>query len=243
MGFFKSSNPVLSDKILDSDWTSVSTSRMTIQGTINKTLLFIIATMIFGAIGWKFAGAIPRSLFLVGALVGAGIGFMTYRKPEIAMYSGFAYSALFGILVGAISHMFEYGYPGIVLQSLTLTIATAFAMLFMYKARIIKVTEKFRSIIMIATAGIGIFYLIAIGLGFFGISIPLIHGNGMMGIGFSLFVVGLASMNLLLDFDFIEKGSERGLPKHMEWYGAFGLIVTLIWLYIEILRLLSKLKD
>ncbi len=243
MGFFKSSNPVLSDSILDSEWTNVSVSTMSVQGTIYKTLLFVITTMFFAAIGWVNAMHIPNTLMLVGCLVGAGIGFVTYRKPELAMYTGFAYSALFGVLVGVMSQSYAILFPGIILQALVLTAATTFAMLFLYTARIIKVTEKFKSIIMTATMGIGIFYLIAIGLGFFGIQIPLIHSNGIMGIGFSLFVVALAAMNLLLDFDFIEKGSARGLPKHMEWYGAFGLIVTLIWLYIEILRLLSKLKD
>jgi uncharacterized YccA/Bax inhibitor family protein len=245
MALFQSSNPVLGDSILDKDYADVGAARMTVQGTINKTLMFLFTTIIAGSIGWSLAakGAISTPVLIIGALGSMVLGFMTYRKPEIAKYTGFAYSGLFGIVVGAVSLMYEFAFPGIVIQALILTAGTASAMLFLYTSGIIKVTEKFRSIIIMATAGIMMFYFVAMLLSLMGIQIPLLHSNGPMGIIFSLAVTVLAALNLLLDFDFIEKGSAQGLPKHMEWYGAFGLIVTLVWLYLELLRLLSKLKD
>ena len=132
---------------------------------------------------------------------------------------------------------------GIVMQAVVLTFATAFAMLALYAFRVIRVTEKLRSIVIAATGGIMLFYLVAFVLGMFGVGVPLIHSSGTMGIAFSVFVVGLAAFNLLLDFDIIERGAKTGAPKWMEWFGGFALIVTLVWLYIEILRLLSKLQD
>ena len=137
----------------------------------------------------------------------------------------------------------ELQYPGIVFQAITLTFGTLFALLAAYKSGMIKATENFKLGITAATGGIFFIYLISMVMGFFGVHIPLIHESGLIGIGFSLFVVVIAALNLVLDFDFIEQGAERGAPKYMEWYGAFGLLVTLVWLYIEILRLLSKLRS
>jgi uncharacterized YccA/Bax inhibitor family protein len=152
------------------------------------------------------------------------------------------YAVLEGLFLGGISAIFEMSYPGIVIQAVALTFGTLFCLLAAYKSRLIKVTENFKLGIVAATGAICLIYLVSIIMGFFGASIPMIHSSGPLGIGFSLFVVTIAALNLVLDFDFIERGSEMGAPKYMEWYGAFGLVVTLVWLYIEILRLLSKLR-
>jgi len=139
--------------------------------------------------------------------------------------------------------MFEKSYPGIVIQAVGLTFGVLFCLLLAYKSRLIKVTVNFRLGVVAATGGIAVFYLVSMALGFFGVQIPFIHNSGPLGIGFSLFVVTIASLNLVMDFDFIERGAKCRAPKYMEWYGAFGLIVTLVWLYLEILRLLSKLRS
>lgn len=245
MSLFKSSNPVLGDKVLDRDYVIVNEGNMTVSGAINKTLIFLAILMASASFGYSMMlnGSFPLGAMYAGIFIAVGLAFFAYFKPEYIMYIGSAYCIVEGAVVGGLSAFYSILYPGIILQALVLTVAVLAGMLFLYKAKIIKVTEKFKSIIIMATAGIAIFYLIALILGMFGISIPLLHSNGPMGIGFSLFVTALAAMNLLLDFDFIEKGASRGLPKHMEWYGAFGLIITLVWLYLEILRLLSKLRD
>lgn len=162
------------------------------------------------------------------------------RKP----YNTLAISIPLG--VGAISAYYNFAFaeqaPGIVINAVGLTFGTAIAMYLLYSFKIIKATAKFRAIVVTATAGIAVFYLIAWVLSFFGISIPFLHEGSALGIGFSVFVVALAALNLILDFDMIEKGAELGAPKYMEWYGAFGLLVTIVWLYLEILRLLSKIS-
>jgi uncharacterized YccA/Bax inhibitor family protein len=151
------------------------------------------------------------------------------------------YAVLEGLAIGGISAFFEARFPGIVIQAVALTFGTLLCLLLVYKARIIKVTAHFRLGVVAATGGIALIYFITIVLGFFGIRMPYIHDSGIIGIGFSLFVVTIAALNLVLDFDFIEKGAASGAPKFMEWYAAFGLVVTLIWLYLEILRLLAKI--
>ena len=241
----KSSNPVLGDGVLDKDFIITTEGTMTVNGAVNKTFIFVMILMAAATFGYNLAlsNTLPMPLLFGGVFVAIGLAFGAFFKPKYAMYFGAGYCLVEGVVVGAISAFYGVLYPGIIVQALILTGAVLAAMLFLYKAKIIKVTERFRSIIMMATAGIMIFYLVALGLGMFGIQIPLLHSNGPMGIGFSLIVTVLAALNLLLDFDFIEKGAEKGLPKYMEWYGAFGLIVTLVWLYLEILRLLSKLKD
>ena len=146
-------------------------------------------------------------------------------------------------MLGGISAMFELQFPGIVIQAVGLTFGTLLALLVAYSTGVIKATENFKLGVTAATGGIFIVYMVTFVLRFFGIEVSFIHGNGLMGIGFSLFVVVIAALNLVLDFDFIEQGVEKGAPKYMEWYGAFGLMVTLIWLYLEILRLLAKLQS
>jgi len=165
-------------------------------------------------------------------------------KPTWAPYLAPAYGLLEGLFIGGISAIvndaFSKKYPGIVMQAVGLTFGVAIAMFLLYNFRVIKATEKFRSVIFTATAGIGIFYLITIVLGWFHISVPFMYDSSLLGIGISLFVIAIAALNLILDFDMIEKGAEQGAPKFMEWYGAFGLMVTLVWLYLEILRLLMR---
>jgi uncharacterized YccA/Bax inhibitor family protein len=168
-------------------------------------------------------------------------------KKEWSPFLAPAYALLEGLFLGAVSAMYNNAFanvaPGIVMNAVGLTLGTAFAMYFLYANGIIKVTEKFRSVLILATAGIAVFYLITLILGFFNIRFDFLSQGSLIGIGFSLVVVVIAALNLLLDFDMIEQGSAAGAPKYMEWYGAFGLMVTLVWLYLEILRLLSKISS
>ena len=168
---------------------------------------------------------------------------ITVFKKTAAPITAPIYAAIEGILLGMLSAFYEMQFPGLVFQAILLTFGTLFALLMAYRSGVIKATENFKLGVFAATGGIGLIYLTTFILSFFGLSIPYIHGSGTIGILFSLFVVVIAALNLVLDFDFIERGAERGAPKYMEWYAAFGLLVTLIWLYIEMLRLLSKLRS
>ena len=168
---------------------------------------------------------------------------VTVFKQTLAPYTTPIYAALEGVALGGISVVFEARYPGIVSQAVFLTFGTLGALLMAYRSGVVKATENFKLGVVAATGGIALLYFLSFILGFFGMSVPLIHSSGTFGILFSLFVVVIAALNLVLDFDFIEKGVERGAPKHMEWYGAFGLLVTLVWLYLEILHLLAKLQS
>lgn len=180
---------------------------------------------------------------MVGLIGGMIVAFVTIFKKTWAPVTAPLYAVLEGFALGGISAMLEATYEGIVIQAVALTFGTAGCLLIAYKSGVIKATENFRLGVVAATGGVMLIYLATYILGFFGIAIPYIHENGLIGIGFSLVVVVIAALNLVLDFDFIEKGAEHGAPKYMEWYAAFGLMVTLIWLYIEILRLLSKLNS
>ena len=178
-----------------------------------------------------------------GAIGGLIVAIVTAFKKEWSPVTAPIYAVLEGLFLGGISATFEARWPGIVVQAVALTFGTLFCLLMAYKSRIIKVTENLRLGIFAATGAIAVFYLVTIVLSFFKIQVPFVFGSGPIGIIFSLVVVVIAALNLVLDFDFIEKGAEHGAPKYMEWYGAFALMVTLIWLYLEILRLLSKVRD
>ncbi len=167
---------------------------------------------------------------------------VTIFKKEWSPVTSPIYALLEGLALGGISAAIDLRYPGIAIQAVGLTFGTLFVLLLAYRSGLIQVTQKFRLGIIAATGGIMLFYLLEMVLGFFGIRFMAINGSGPIGIAFSLFVVAIAALNLVLDFDFIEKGVQFGAPKYMEWYGAFGIIVTLVWLYLEILRLLSKLR-
>ena len=237
--FGRSGNPVFGDKFNQSQGF-VGSERMTLDGTVNKTGILLGLCFIGAIISWN----IPNPFFIVGgALVGFGLAIYTSFVPRNAGITAPIYAFVEGLFLGGVSLMFEVQYPGIAIQAIGLTFGTLASLLFFYKSGLIKPTENFRLMIFSATFGIMILYLVSIVMSFFGSGIGFIHSNGIFGIGFSLFVVSIAALNLVLDFDFIEQGSENSLPKFMEWYGAFSLMVTLIWLYLEILRLLAKLRS
>ena len=237
--FGRSGNPVFGNKFNQSQGF-VGSERMTLDGTVNKTGILLGLCFIGAIISWN----IPNPIFIIGgALVGFGLAIYTSFVPRNAGITAPIYAFVEGLFLGGISLMFETEYPGIAIQAIGLTFGTLASLLFFYKSGLIKPTQNFRLMIFSATFGIMILYLVSIVMSFFGSGIGFIHSNGIFGIGFSLFVVCIAALNLVLDFDFIEQGSENSLPKFMEWYGAFSLMVTLIWLYLEILRLLAKLRS
>ncbi len=221
----------------------------TVQGTMGKTAL-LLAILSFTAL-WSWnaigSGQLPPAMIIGAAIGGFVVALITIFKPTVAPITAPIYAALEGVFLGALSQIVEMRYhvkaPGIALQAVGLTTGVTFVMLFIYATGLVRVTDKLRAGIMMATGALALFYLVTMLLSFFGVAMPLVFSATPMGIGFSLFVVGLASFNLLLDFDFIEQAARSAAPKYMEWYGAFGLMVTLVWLYIEILRLLSKLAD
>ena len=254
MALMKTSNPALSENAFR-DVAGVRygggidvTSRMTLNGTVNKTGILLLCSIATAAWTWSrflatrdFAEVSP--LLLVGALGGFVVALVTIFKKEWSPVTAPVYALLEGLVLGGLSALLDLRYPGIAMQAVALTFGTLFVMLFLYRSRIIAVTQKFRIGIIAATGGIMVFYLVEMLLGFFGIHFATINGAGPIGIAFSLFVVAIAALNLVLDFDFIERGVNYGAPKFMEWYGAFGIMVTLVWLYLEILRLLSKMRS
>ena len=237
--FNSSSNPVLSEKSFRSE-TGVVGETMTVRGAVQKSFLLAALLVVVGV--WAFSNASPL-LIGVGAIGGLIAVLVAVFKKEWSPFLAPVYAVLEGLVLGAVTAIYAQAYDGIVFNAITLTIAILLAMLFLYQTRIIKVTEKFRSGVIMATMGIFLVYLLNFVLGFFGVNLPFLHSGGIMGIGISLFIVGIASLNLLLDFDMFEKGEQYGAPKYMEWFAALGLMVTLVWLYLEILRLLSKLRD
>ena len=219
--------------------TVENTNLMTLDGAVNKTGILLALCFSGAFVGWNFpALAIPC------ALLGFVLAMVTiFRSPEKVASTAPFYAIAQGIFLGGVTMMLEGMYPGIAVQALGLTFGITVSLLFCYKSGLIKPTENFKLMIVSATAGIAILYLVSFIMSMFGSPISFIHSNGLMGIGFSVFVVGIAALNLVLDFDFIEEGAEVGLPKYMEWYGAFSLMVTLVWLYLEILRLLAKIAS
>ncbi len=218
---------------------------MTVSGTVNKTALALLLLFITASFVWNQATAgAPVGLWIgVGVIGGLITALITVFKRTWAPITTPAYAALEGLALGGISAMFEANYPGIVSQAVFLTFGTLGGLLLAYRSGLIKATENFKLGIVAATGGIFFVYMIGFILSLFGSGIPLIHSSGTFGILFSVFVVVIAALNLVLDFDFIEEGAEQGAPKYMEWYATFGLMVTLIWLYLEILRLLAKLQS
>lgn len=237
-------NPILNDRFTQAEGV-INGQVMTINGTLDKTFLLFLCALLPAAYTWNqfMSGFTDKAYMLmtVGAIVGfifALIVAFTRNKYLTPLYA-----VCEGLFLGGISAVFNVQYPGIVIQAVLGTFASMFTMLGLYRIGVIKCTDKFRSIIFIATISVAVLYLIQWIGSFFHYSIPAIFGSGTIGIGFSVIVVAIAALNLILDFDFIEKGAQAMLPKDYEWYGAFGLMVTLVWLYIEILRLLAKLRD
>ena len=234
--FGRSGNPAFQSHFNTNQ--NVVGATMTLEGTVNKTGILLAL-----CVGGAFFGWNAPALALPAIIIGFVIALFTIFRPKNSPYTAPGYAAIEGVALGAITMVFESQYPGIGIQAIGLTFGILASLLFCYKSGIIKPTENFRLMIFSATMGIALLYLISFIMSFFGNSIGFIHSNGLFGIGFSLFVVGIAALNLVLDFDFIEEGSEAGLPKYMEWYGAFSLMVTLVWLYLEILRLLAKIRS
>lgn len=249
----RSGNPALKDTtFLDLGSGTVvrrDGDAMTLAGTVNKTGLLLLlcvltATFAWSQISFTAAGPVGAGPYLWGGAIGGLVlALVTAFKKEWSPVTAPMYALVEGFFLGAISAMYNHRFEGIVLQAVMLTIGTLFALLFAYRSGLIRATENFKLGVAAATGGIALLYLVTMGLGMFGINVPYIHESGLIGIGFSLFVVVIAAMNLVLDFDFIETGVEQNAPKYMEWYGAFGLMVTLVWLYVEFLRLLSKLQS
>jgi uncharacterized YccA/Bax inhibitor family protein len=249
----RSGNPALKEStfldLASGEVIRGASSAMTLNGTVNKTGLLLLLSVITAAFAWSQieftpegpVGAMPY--LLGGAIGGLVFALVTTFKKEWAPVTAPLYALVEGLFLGAISAIYNARFEGIVLQAVLLTFGTLFALLFAYRSGLIRATENFKLGVVAATGGIALVYLASIVLGFFDIRIPMIHESGIVGIGFSLFVVVIAALNLVLDFDFIETGVEHGAPKYMEWYGAFGLMVTLVWLYVEFLRLLSKLQS
>ena len=243
----RTANPALNSKTFTGiAGISDLSQSMTIQGTVNKTLLMLILVLIPAAWTWHlfFNSGNPQVVmpWLFGGTIGGFIvALVTIFKKQWAVVTAPLYSVLEGLAIGGISALAEAEFPGIVIQAVSLTFGTLFCLLLVYKSGLIKATENFKLGVVAATGGIALIYITSLVLGFFGIRMPYIHENGIIGIGISVFIVIIAALNLVLDFDFIESGASSGAPKFMEWYAAFGLMVTLIWLYLEMLRLLAKI--
>lgn len=248
----RSGNPVLgqntfldagSGRVIDSGDTT-----MTVNGTVNKTGMLLALVLLSASYTWSLyqgpqsAGAL-LPFMMTGAIGGFIVAMITVFKKQWAPVTAPIYALLEGLLLGGLSAMFEARFPGIVMQAVGLTFGTLAALLFAYRSGLIRATENFKLGVVAATGGIFLVYVVDLAMSYFGHPVGFIHSSGTMGILFSAFVVVIAALNLVLDFDFIEQGAAAGAPKHMEWFGAFALIVTLVWLYLELLRLLSKLQS
>jgi uncharacterized YccA/Bax inhibitor family protein len=241
----RTSNPALNPDVFDRIESRTGTT-MTVQGAVQKTAVLLVLLIVGGAFSWESVRNNPPQGALlagVGAIGGLIFAFVTCFKQSWAPVTAPIYAVLEGLFLGAISAYLETRFKGIVFQGMTATVGVLASMLVAYQSGMIRVTQKFRMGVVAATGAIFLVYLVGMIMSFFGTSIPYIHQSGWFGIGFSLLVVGVAALNLVLDFDFIEKGAGVGAPKFMEWYAAFGLMVTLVWLYIELIRLLAKLRD
>jgi uncharacterized YccA/Bax inhibitor family protein len=251
MAIFKTSNPAFSDKVFQKSMEvyDIDALKMTERGTLNKFFLLSLLVIASASVTWSayFQGANVFPWMLIGGIGGFIIALILIFNPSKASFLAPVYALLEGVFVGGASavynHAFDKTAPGIVFQAVVLTFGTVIAMFLLYRFKIIKVTDRFRSIVFTATLGVMLFYVIAFILRLCHIDIPFLHEGSTMGILFSLLVIGLASMNLILNFDRIEQGVAMGAPKYMEWYGAFGLIMVIIWLYLEILNLLAKLNS
>jgi len=242
----RTANPALNDQVFEAiPYYDSTVKTMTLQGTVNRTA--VLLGLVTASASWTwyvFSTGGNFAPYLLGGLVGGFVlALITIFKKTAAPVTAPLYAVAEGLLLGGVSAAFEQQFPGIVFQAVFLTFGTLAALLIAYTSRLIKPSENFKLGIVAATGGICLFYLIALILGFFGLNVPLLHSSGPLGIAFSVFIVIIAALNLVLDFDFIENGAAAGAPKYMEWYAAFGLLVTLVWLYLEILRLLAKLQQ
>lgn len=244
---FRSSNPALNAETFSDLATAPREDRMTLAGTVNRTAVLLAITVGTAALTWntfvRSGFEAIRPWMWAGVWGGLAVALTTVIRPTWSAVTAPLYTLLEGIALGGISAAMERAFPGIVIQAVCLTFGTLGVLLAAYRTGWIRPTENFKLGVAAATGGVAVVYLISLGLRLFGREIPLIHESGMVGIGFSLFTVTIAALNLVLDFDFIESGVRQRAPRYMEWYGAFGLMVTLIWLYLEILRLLAKSRS
>ena len=255
MPLMKTSNPALGENtfrgIAEARFGGAidASARMTLSGTVHKTGMLLVCAFATAVWTWYRFLQSGGSMASVGPmLVLGGIGgficaMVTIFKKEWSPVTAPIYALLEGLVLGGLSAIFELRYPGIAMQAVGLTFGTLFVLLLAYSSGMIKVTNKLRLGIVAATGGIMVFYLLEMLLGFFGVRFLAVNGSGTIGILFSLFIVAIAALNLVLDFDFIERGVNYGSPKYMEWYGAFGIMVTLVWLYLEMLNLLTKMRS
>jgi len=238
MGKMKSSNPAFNNKLLTNQYDTayVDQATMSVAGAIHKTGFLALILVGSAAYAWHVASPLLLWIGIIGGLIAA---FTTIFKPSWSLITAPVYAGLEGLFIGTISVMYAELYSGIIPKAVLLTLAILVTMLITYRFKIIKVTAKFKAGLIMATGGVFLFYCTTMLLSFFGVNTSMFFFGGLLSIGISLVVIVIASLNLILDFDFIEKGAERGLPRYFEWYGAFGIMVTLVWLYMEILRLLS----
>ncbi len=253
MDLSKTSNPVFKERVFQRGYTSAS-DVMTVNGTVNKTALMLLLVIASAVFTWnKFfnvsvvspeQGMAAVAPWLITGVIGGFItAIITSFRPQSSGITAPIYAVFEGLFLGGISAVLEMQFSGIVMRAVALTLAVFTAMLFFYRSGIIKVTQKFMMGVFAATAGIALVYFVSFIAGLFGANLGFLYGNSNFSIIFSLVVVGIAALNLVLDFSFIERASASGAPKYMEWYGAFGLMVTLVWLYLEILRLLAKISS
>ncbi|PIW61911.1 MAG: hypothetical protein COW13_02945 [Candidatus Omnitrophica bacterium CG12_big_fil_rev_8_21_14_0_65_50_5] len=257
----ESSNPIFNSKVLSQGYAADPAGTMTVNGAVNKSFILLALLLLPAFWAWgKVAGlysaaseeammaqaAVIKQLFgwsIAASIGGLVIAVVLAFKKQWAPVLAPVYALTQGFVIGGLSAYYEVQFSGIVMNAAGLTIATLLCLLSVYKMGWIKVTRGFALGMMIAVGAIALIYIVDIIASLFGHPMPMIHSNGPVAIGFSLVVVGIAAFSLILDFDFFERGAQAGLPKYMEWYAAFGLMVTLIWLYLEILRLLSKLRS
>ena len=242
----RSGNPSLKKEAFEKFDTVGSGQTMTIQGTVNKTLILMLLLLVTFVYSWNQFVSNPGSvlpLILIGAIGGLIVALITIFVPKVSPFTAPLYALLEGLFLGAISAQYEAQYGGIVFQAVLLTMGVLFSLLFAYKSGFIKVTQNFRMGVVAATGAIFLVYVFSFIGSFFGFNIPHLHEATPIGIAISVVIVIIAALNLVLDFDYIENASAGRVPKYFEWYGAFGLLITLVWLYLEILRLLSKLRS
>lgn len=249
MELFKSGNPTLKEKYFQDSLVVDQSEVMTERGTLNKFGLLFLLLMATSIFTWNafYQGKNILPWIIGSAIVGLILALIISFTPRWASYLVPVYGLVEGVFVGGISAYYNYAFaeqaPGIIMQAVGLTFGVVIAMYLLYRFRIIKATKRFKAIVFTATAGIAVFYLIGWIMRMFGMQMPFIHESTTLGIGISLVIVAIAALNLILDFDMIENGVAMGAPKYMEWYGAFGLLVTIVWLYLEILRLLAKITE
>jgi uncharacterized YccA/Bax inhibitor family protein len=242
----RTSNPALKENTFTGNRAAAGQAAMTLEGTATKSLVLLLLTVFAASFTWRAVASGNVGILMPAALIGGLGGFIvaliTTFKPKVSPYTAPIYAVLEGLLLGAISSLYNARWAGLPLQAVGLTFGVFLALLIVYRLGLVRATERFRMGVVAATGGIMVMYLLSFVLRFFGVQMNFLHDSSPLSIGISLVIVVVAALNLVLDFDFIEKGVEFRAPKYMEWYAAFGLLVTLVWLYLEMLRLLSKLQ-